>query len=122
MFMVFRVCGVEDFSVGFLGLVVGVNFGFGRTKTTRNVTWSSILTTSRKNVQNGSRAYNSKRVDKNLAKCNMGFGRTTQIYQSSTTLANQPPKEFCPRESAVQQLPSPEMASGAPRTCIPCLS
>ena len=29
----------------------------------------------------GFRAYNSKGVDKNGAKCNMGFGRTTKIYQ-----------------------------------------
>ena len=40
------------FSVGFYGLVVGFNFGFGRTKTTRNVTWGSILTPCRKNAQN----------------------------------------------------------------------
>ena len=39
------------FSVGFLGVVVGFDFGFGRTKTTRNVTWGSILTPCRKNVQ-----------------------------------------------------------------------
>ena len=30
------------------GLVVGFSFGFGLTKTTRNVTWSSILTPCRK--------------------------------------------------------------------------
>ena len=28
----------------------------------------------------GFRAYNSKGVDKNGAKCNMGFGRITKIY------------------------------------------
>ena len=56
---VFGVClgcvwvyGVEEFSVGFQGLVVGFNFGFGRTKTTRNVIWGSILTPCRKNAQN----------------------------------------------------------------------
>ena len=39
---VFRVLGV--FGVFTWGLVVGFNFGFGRTKTTRNVTWGSVLT------------------------------------------------------------------------------
>ena len=29
-------------------LIVGFNFGFGGTKTTRNVTWGSILTPCRK--------------------------------------------------------------------------
>ena len=38
----------REFSVGFWGLVVGFNFGFGGTKTTRNAAWGSILTTSRK--------------------------------------------------------------------------
>ena len=33
---------------GFSGLVVGFNFGFGGTKTTRNVTWGSIVTLCRK--------------------------------------------------------------------------
>ena len=34
--------------MGFQGLVVGFNFGFGRTKATRNVTCGSILTPCRK--------------------------------------------------------------------------
>ena len=63
---------------------------FPGTKTTRNVTWGSILTPCRKkkmlktagklkldkNKKKGKmefRAYNSKGVDKNGAKCNMGF-------------------------------------------------
>ena len=29
----------------------------------------------------GFRAYNSKGVDKNGAKCNLGFGRVTKIYR-----------------------------------------
>ena len=49
MVQVFRVFRVfREFSVGFWGLVVGFNFGFGGTKTTRNVTWGSILTPCRK--------------------------------------------------------------------------
>ena len=49
-FRVFRELRV--FSVGFQGLVERFNFGFGGTKTTRNVTWGSILTPCRKNAQN----------------------------------------------------------------------
>ena len=33
--------------MGFLGLVVGFNFGFGGTKTTRNAVWGSNLIPSR---------------------------------------------------------------------------
>ena len=91
----FRVFGV--FSVGFKGVVGGLNFGFGRTKTTLIVTWGSILTPCRKNAQNTAeklklhknkakskmvfRAYDSKEVDKKGAKCNMGFGRKTKTYR-----------------------------------------
>ena len=50
VFRVFGVFGVQDFSVGFKGLLVRFNFGFGWTKTTRNVTWGSILTPCRKNA------------------------------------------------------------------------
>ena len=45
---VFGVCGVCRVFRVFRVLVVGFNFGFGRTKTTRNVTWGSILTYCRK--------------------------------------------------------------------------
>ena len=45
MFWVYR---IEDFTVGLLGLVVRFNFGFGRTETTRNVTWGPIMTPCRK--------------------------------------------------------------------------
>ena len=48
--LVFRVLRV--FSEEFQEMVVGFNFGFGRTKTTRNVRWGSILTLCRKNTQN----------------------------------------------------------------------
>ena len=53
---VFRACGslclvrVQGVQCGVLGVVVGFNFGFGRTETTRNATWGSILTACRKNV------------------------------------------------------------------------
>ena len=36
----------------------------------------------------GFRAYNSKGVDKNGAKCNMGFGRITKIYLGQTLERN----------------------------------
>ena len=80
------------FGVFSYGLVVGFNFGFGRTKTTRNVTWGSVLTPSRKNLKTAEklkfgqsevkskmefRAKNSKGVDKKNAKCNMGFDSDT---------------------------------------------
>ena len=64
--------------------------------TTQNATWGSILTPCRKtNVKTAEkkkldknevwsemrfRAKNSKGVDKNGAKCNMEFGRMTEIY------------------------------------------
>ena len=75
--------------------MLGFLFGFGGTKTTRNVTWVSILTLCRKMLKTaeklkfgqnkvkskmGFRAYTSKGVDKNGATCNMGFGRVTKIY------------------------------------------
>ena len=41
--------------MGLLGFVAGNNLGFGRTKTTRNVTWGSILTLSQKKAQNSSK-------------------------------------------------------------------
>ena len=46
--MVWGVLGVEG-SVWFYGLVVGFILGLAGQKTTRNVTWGSILTLSRKN-------------------------------------------------------------------------
>ena len=89
--------GVQEFRcLGVCGLGV---LGFGRTKTTRNVTWGSILTPSRKTVQNsrnikvgqklrqkvrsGSGRITQKEWTKNGAKCNMVFGRMTKIYLNS---------------------------------------
>ena len=46
VFWVFRVFRVFRVQCDVLGVVVGFNFGFGRTKTTRNVTWG--LTPCRK--------------------------------------------------------------------------
>ena len=51
--MLFRCLGFMGLRIsvwGCMRLVVGFNFGFGRTKTTRNVRWGSILTASRKNA------------------------------------------------------------------------
>ena len=58
--LVLRVFGVSGGVLGrrggVRGLVVGFNFGFGRTKTTRNVICSSILTPSRKMLKTGEKS------------------------------------------------------------------
>ena len=92
----FRVLGFQG--LGCRGSVAGFNFGFGRTKTTRNGTWGSICpcvslqqclkkqlkiedwTKNEVKRKKEFRACSSKVVDKNGAKCNMAFGRLTKIY------------------------------------------
>ena len=82
MFRLFKVFRVFRVSVwGSRGLVVGFNFGFGRTKTTRNVTWGSILTPCQKKTK--LKTAENLKLDKNRAKCNMGSGRKTKIYPVS---------------------------------------